>query len=230
MNRLLIIAALMLPWGSRLRATDPVSGGGAGAGDVRPVIKAMREEISARPSRVLIAVEDALTMNEQAACEIVKEAITSTKADARLVGEIVFTALEHAPAMAAVIVECAVRVSPHSAPQIEAAMNRALGKSRGKGAEPPKEEPKPETEAEPVLSEKNAETEKADSGKEPSGKGAAAPAPASPANEDDFLDGFLPGSVGVGGIYLIAPGRGPGPCFPGGPCCSGELSPSCLRP
>src|SRR6187549_175804 len=110
MNRLLIIAALMLPCGSRVRAADPASG----TGDVTPVIKAMREEISARPSRVLIAVEDALTMNEQAACEIVKEAITSTKADPRLVGEIVFTALQHAPAMSAAIVECAIRTSPQS--------------------------------------------------------------------------------------------------------------------
>ena len=78
-------------------------------GDIQPVIEGMRSEISARPSRVLIAVEDALTMNEQAACEIVQEAIVSTRADAKLVGEIVYTALKHAPGMAATIVECALR-------------------------------------------------------------------------------------------------------------------------
>lgn len=220
MNRLLLtIAALMLPWGSSVVAADPASG----AGEVRPVIKAMREEISARPSRVLIAVEDALTMSEQAACEIVTEAITSTKADPRLVGEIVFTALQHAPAMSAAIVECAVRTSPQSGKEIEQAVVRVLGKNGNQAGADRKGEGEKASSEEPAA-------EPAESGKEPSGKGVAASAPAVPGDEDGFLDAFLPGSVGVGGIYLITPGTAAGRCRPGGPGCSGELSPSSLKP
>jgi hypothetical protein len=215
MKRLPMIAALLLLWGSQGWA-DPAPE----AGDVRPVLKIMREEISARPSRVLMVVEDALTMNEQAACEIVREAITLTRADAKLVGEIVFTALKHSPAMAATIVECAVKTSPQSAKEVEQAMERALGKSSG-GAAAGASEGRAKTSVEDV----NAES--AGSGKEPSGKGAARPERQA---EEDFLDAFLPGTVGVGGIYLVVPSHAAYHCLPGGPCCSGELSPSCLKP
>jgi hypothetical protein len=185
-----------------------------GADEVPPVIKAMREEISARPSRVLISVEDALTMDEQAACEIVKEAITSTRADAKLTGEIVRTALQHAPGMSAVIVECAMAVAPGAAQEIENAIRSVLGTSTVKTAPPPEA---PGNSSEP----------EADSGKESSGsaddKTGAKAAP-------DSLDSFLPGAVGVGGIYLISPSRAFRPCLPGDFCCSGALSPSCLSP
>ena len=207
-----LIPAVAFFTGCGLLQADP-------APDVRPVLAAKREEITARPSRVLIAVEDALTMNEQAACEIVKEAITSTRADARLTGEIVFTALEHAPAMSAVIVECAMAVAPGAVKEIERAMQRALG--GGSGADPMATEGSGEA---PVEADA---TGKEGSGKEPSGKGAVVPAVA---DEVDFMDGFLPGSVGVGGIYLIVPNRGRGRCLPGDPCCSSDLSTSCLKP
>jgi hypothetical protein len=216
MKRLLKIAVLLLlPW-SRAQADR-----GPDAAEVRAVLQTMRAEISARPSRVLIAVEDALTMNEQAACEIVKEAIILTRADAKLVGEIVFTALTHSPAMSATIVECAVKTAPEAAKEVELAMERALGKNAGTAAGKYKEDDESAT----VKAE---EAESAASGKESSGKGMAR-LPTEDADAD-FLDAFLPGTVGVGGIYLVVPSHGAGMCHPGGPCCSGELSPSCLKP
>jgi hypothetical protein len=220
MNRLLIPAALLAI--GNMAWADPA---GAETGGGLPVIQTMRAEISARPSRVLIVVEDALTMHEQAACEIVKEAITSTRADARLVGEIVYTALKHAPAMSATIVECAMATAPQAAKEIEQAMERVLGKVKAGSGEKRAESGN----AEPVEAAQG--TEK-DSGKEVSGKEGAAVAAQSPPDEElDFMDAFLPGSVGVGGIYLVIPSQASYySCRPGGPCCSGELSPSCLKP
>jgi hypothetical protein len=216
MNRPLLITTALL--GAVLPAqAEPATG----AGDIRPVIRAMREEISARPSRVLIAVEDALTMNELAACEIVKEAITSTKADSRLVGEIVFTALCHAPAMSAPIVECAVSTSPDCVHEIELAVERALGGKAGTVANVSEGSGKA-----PAGEGEVAETGKASA---PTGKGAVVPT--LPGEEDgDTYDSFLRSSVGVGGIYLLIPSQSFHGCLPGDPCCSGELSASCLKP
>lgn len=217
MNRPLLLTTALLAAILPVRS-EPASG----AGDVRPVIMAMREEISARPSRVLIAVEDALTMNEQAACEIVKEAITSTKADARLVGEIVFTALRHAPAMSAPIVECAVSTSPDSIHEIEQAVERALGGNAGAVANVSEGSGKgPAGEGDAAAATGKAPV--------PTGKGEVVPPP--PAEEDgEIFDSFLRGSVGVGGIYLLIPSQSFHGCRPGDPCCSGELSTSCLKP
>ncbi len=191
-------------------APEPVDSG--------PVLAAMRSEIAAKPSRVLIAVEDALTMNEQAACEIVKAAIQSTRADARLVGEIVFTALHHSPAMSAVIVECAVATSPQAVDEIKQAMERALGAKTGSGigelTEGSGKAPADDTTGK----------EAAGSGKEPTGKGAAVQPPG-PAAEDFDLT-----SIGVGGIYLSTPRQSWYRCDPDDPCCTGELSGACLRP
>ena len=183
-----------------------------------PVLKAMRAEISAKPSRVLIAVEDALTMNEQAACEIVKEAIESTAADESLVGEIVFTALNHSPAMSAVIVECAVATSPNAVGEIKKAMEKALGAksssvvadlTEGSGKE---------------SAESATGKESVGSGKELTGKGiAVAPTPEKEARFDFS-------SVGVGGIYLTTPSNSYRRCIPNRPCCNGDLTPACLRP
>lgn len=187
--------------------------------DSGPALKAMRAEITAKPSRVLIAVEDALTMNEQAACEIVKEAIESTRADAKLVGEIVFTAISHSPAMSAVIVECAVATSPGAVTEIKKAMERALG-SKMDSAGASLTDGSGKTPAEEASGEETTGT-----GKELTGKGVVVPPPP-PAIEEDFdLT-----SVGVGGIYLMVPGRSNFRCHPGRPCCTGELTTACLQP
>ncbi len=186
--------------------------------DSAPVIKAMRAEISAKPSRVLIAVEDALTMNEQAACEIVKEAIEFTRADESLVGEIVFTALKHSPAMSAVIVECAVATSPKAVGEIKKAMEKALGATSSSEVADLTEGSGKES-AESATGKQSA-----GSGKEVSAKGIAVDPVA---EKDGSLDFF---SIGVGGIYLATPGNSYRRCAPSRPCCNGDLTPACLRP
>jgi hypothetical protein len=181
------------------------------------VISILRAEIAAKPSRVLIAVEDALTMDERAACEIIKASIEATRADAQLAGEITCTALKSAPGMAATIVECALAASPDSAVQIQAAMKRALGESAVVA-----------TAGEPSRGAENARSESASgtSGKDAGGKDGTEP------DEDTGIEDFfdLPG-IGVGGIYLFTPARGAiYGCDPHDPCCNGELSQSCFRP
>jgi|GEM_PF-2593875 len=206
---------LVLILGTAMATADP----DAKPVDTGPALKTLRADIAAKPSRVLIAVEDALTMNEQAACEIVKEAIEATRADAKLVGEIVFTALQRAPAMAATIVECAVSTSPGSIEQIKEAMRRALGDKAGAAAGDAGEGSGNAVPDEPDG--------KQPSGKEASGKAAAPAVPA--AGDDDDSFGFF--GIGVGGIYLSAPESSwLHPCDPRDPCCSGELTPACLRP
>jgi len=84
------------------------------------------------PEQVLVLVEDAIIANEMCACEIVKGAIVGSKADKRLVREIVFTAVSAAQGMAATIAECAIAVAPDSADQIKLALEDALVGSNGK--------------------------------------------------------------------------------------------------
>ncbi len=91
------------------------------------MLTVFESEITARPSMVLIAVEDTLTMDEQGAREIVKTAITLTKAYSKLVGQVVYTALKHPPGMSASIVECAMNTAPAAAAEIKTAIQKAPG-------------------------------------------------------------------------------------------------------
>jgi hypothetical protein len=166
------------------------------------VLKVLKADISARPSRVLVAVEDALTMDEPAACEIVKSAITLTKADNRLVGEIVYTALKHSPGMSAVIVECAVDTAPGAAAEIKKAMQRALGETAG-GEDVSEDLTEGSGEAPAAKDGK----ETAATGKETTGKGKVPVAPEPPVKEEDWW-GFGSFGHGIGGIYLTPPGNG----------------------
>ena len=209
LNRPLLIITALLSAVCRCPA-DPARE----AADPRPVLEILRAEIRQRPSRVLMAVEDALTMNERAACEIMKVAITSTHADVRLVGEIVFTALKHTPGMAASIVECAMNSAPDAVVEIKAAMHRALGEKAGAGS------------GELAEGSDKVPADEA-SGKETTGKVSAVPAPLA----DEVEEGFDLSRVGVGGIYLLTPSSSTlYPCNPGDPCCSEDLSSACLRP
>jgi hypothetical protein len=72
----------------------------------------VRESVTKDPSKVLMIVEDALVINESCACEIVKAAITASKADKPMVKQIVQTAVAVAPKMAPVIIDCANTLSP----------------------------------------------------------------------------------------------------------------------
>lgn len=91
----------------------------------------VRESVTKEPSKVLMIVEDALVINESCACEIVKAAITASKADAPMVKQIVQTAVAVAPKMSPVIMECANAVSPGA---VEVSDQPKVAKKSGKDA------------------------------------------------------------------------------------------------
>ena len=72
----------------------------------------VRVAVEKDPTKVLMVVEDALVINEGCAANIVKAAITASKADIKLAGEITQTAVSVAHKMAAVINEAATTVIP----------------------------------------------------------------------------------------------------------------------
>lgn len=155
------------------------------------VVKTLQAEIAAEPSRVLLAVENALTVNSSCACEIIRAAIVATKADSEMVGEIVFAAVNAAPAEAAKIVECAAAEAPKATPAIRNAMQKAMGENG---------EPQPVTDETARPSGKEP-VGKMPVGKEPVGKQVVGkePAPPPPAEKPEF------GEVGPVGIYIIPP-------------------------
>ena len=122
--------------------------------------------------------------------------------------------------MAATIVECALAAAPRSVEHINKAMRRALGEkavsvagkvtagdsaAASRGAAPASETGGKESRAEPVK-----------------------PVASQDGEPNDFFEFF---GIGVGGIYLSTPGSTWfHACDPDDPCCSGELTPACLRP
>jgi len=72
----------------------------------------VRVAVEKDPSKVLMVVEDALVINEGCASDIVKTAITASKADPTLAGQIVQTAVTVAPKMAGVIKDAASSIVP----------------------------------------------------------------------------------------------------------------------
>jgi hypothetical protein len=159
------------------------------------VVAHMEAEIAKEPSRVLLAVEDALNANDTCACSIVKSAITASRADSKLVGEIVSTAINTIPTSASTIGECALTASPESAQEIKTAMQTVLGQGDGIGKEPISNEP---------------------SGKEPISRGGGKEpitigktpisVPAPPSEESDAY--VRP--VDIQGIYFAVPNSGGG--------------------
>ncbi len=91
------------------------------------VVDHLTAEVKKDPSRLLLIVEDALTLNDKCACEIVSTAIKISKADAELVGRIVTTSVQAAPTAASTIGECALAASPNNAAAIKKSMAAALG-------------------------------------------------------------------------------------------------------
>jgi hypothetical protein len=67
----------------------------------------VRAAIEVNPSKVLVIVEDAMIANEACACEIVKTALITSKANADLARQIVLTATNVAPNLTHLIAECA---------------------------------------------------------------------------------------------------------------------------
>lgn len=115
----------------------------------------VRVAVEKDPTKVLMVVEDALVINEGCAADIVKAAITASKADTKLAGEITQTAVSVAPKMAAVINEAATTVIPGLvvAPSSDQRPVTVSGKNPGKN--PVLDSPEPEKKTldspEPVM-------------------------------------------------------------------------------
>jgi hypothetical protein len=88
----------------------------------------VHESVSKEPTKVLMIVEDALVINETCACEIIEAAIVASHADVPLVKQIVQTAINVAPKMTPVIIECANAASP-GAVSVEDGAKTASAKS-----------------------------------------------------------------------------------------------------
>lgn len=160
------------------------------------VIAKLEAEIAKEPSRVLLSVEDALLANDTCACDVIKTAITISKADAKLVGEIVSAAINAVPSVASTVGECALRAAPTAGNEIKQAMQDALGQGDGAGKEPIA------SGKEPIASGK----EPISSGKQPiaSGKEVVTAPPAVVDSGDSY--GF--GPVSVTGVYFSPPAGG----------------------
>ena len=155
--------------------------------DCETVSQSVTKKVEEDPDQVLVTVEDAMASHDKCACEIVKAAIVASRADGRLVGEIVFTAVTVSQSMAPTVAECAVSVAPDSAPQIRAALKRALSDTGRK----------PSYGRKPSF------------GKNPYGD--KEPIPSAEPVEDGFDFGRTP--LDVRGIYLLAPSPGGGGQF-----------------
>ena len=103
------------------------------AGDCETVGAKVKKDIAKSPEKVLVIVDDAISKNESCACEVVKAAIEAADAEKNnvLVREIVVTAVSAAQGMAATIAECAVSVSPSSAPEIKAGLSEVFEGAKG---------------------------------------------------------------------------------------------------
>ena len=94
----------------------------------------VNEEISKSPKDVLSSVRRAMVDNDACACDIVKTAIKSSRADDELTGLIVEVAVKTQPSRFKEIVECAMLAKPTAKAQVRAALERVFGsKGSGKG-------------------------------------------------------------------------------------------------
>lgn len=167
------------------------------------VVEHLTNEVKKDPTRLLLAVEDALTLNDKCACEIVSTAIKISKADSDMVGRIVTTSVQAAPTSASSIAECALAAAPKSADAVKKAMKAALGQG--------------DTDTEPTAEAGDSSSGKEVVGKEPvamsSGKEVVGkepidkqiiPAPKPIEGGDDYGSPML----NTSGVYLFTPAGG----------------------
>ena len=76
------------------------------------------KQVSKDPTKVLEVVADMTAKMPPCSCSIVKAAIQSSKADAKLAASIVETAIKQAPEQMYVISQCAKAVAPEAAAEI----------------------------------------------------------------------------------------------------------------
>lgn len=173
--------------------------------DCAPVLERLNKDFAAQPGRLVLAVEDALTVSEACACPVIQQAAELAGRDPVLTGELVAAALRVAPSAAAAIVECALERVPEASTHIREAIDRVLGE-RASGLLSPESE---KLASETVTESKSGDSEKIHDPEVVTGKGSVGKAPvgkepAVSVNTEDF-DTVAP--VGMTGIYLFSPAR-----------------------
>lgn len=113
-----------------LTAFATVTKAEAQSGSCDDISRDVASAVQRDSSKVLMVVEDALVINEACSCEIIKAAITASKADAALVNQIVQTAISVAPKMSGVIMDCATSVSPGAVATSEVQMTAVTASSK----------------------------------------------------------------------------------------------------
>jgi len=90
--------------------------------DCVSVAVVVKNAVVAKPAEILQTVESQVQANPECACEIVKAAIETSKADVKLVASIVETASTAAPEKMRIIAQCAVAVMPESLSDVQAVL------------------------------------------------------------------------------------------------------------
>lgn len=168
---------------------------------------ALRSALAGNRGDLLVQLAKAIAARESCSCELVKAAIALAGADRAQVGDIVFTAVSVAPAMATTITECAVAAAPKATSEIKAALKSALSDKgpAAYGKESHDKNPAPA-----------ADDQGFESGRpplDPRGVYIADPMSNNPFPGDSDGDGYAFGvsPQDIRGIYLVAPTGGGGP-------------------
>jgi len=127
---------------------------GQSANNCSDICNDVKTAVEKDPSKVLMIVEDALVINESCAADIVRIAITASKADESLAGQIVQTGVSVAPKMEVAINEAATAFFPglKAATVASARPTAASGKNPGKNPVLDSPEPKTLDSPEPSVS------------------------------------------------------------------------------
>ncbi|QTN33132.1 hypothetical protein HZ994_12690 [Akkermansiaceae bacterium] len=104
--------------------------------DCTDSVQAVKDAIAADKDNVLKIVASETEVNPDCACEIVKQAIVSSKASKITVGEIVKSAAGAAPDRLDLIVQCATAAAPDASANIQAAAASVRGGLTTTGSNP----------------------------------------------------------------------------------------------
>ena len=81
---------------------------------------------SSAPDQVQQIVQRQVASKPGCAGDVVKAAIVATEADRKLVGQIVATAVEAAPAKMRIVAQCAIAVAPDALPNVQAVLAKLV--------------------------------------------------------------------------------------------------------
>ena len=190
---LLVVPGAML-WGDPVHAQ---SGAKTVKVDCSAVLEKMRADIAVDPGRLILAVEDALTTNEDCACPIIRTAIDLAGRDPALTTQIVVAGIRMVPSAADRITECGLAEAPAATIAIRAALSKELGEAATPWLAPVPDSPPPEDSGSPAP-------EPVIGAKYPAGKAPALVAATSQLESASDAEEFWP-AVGISGIYVIPP-------------------------